>query len=138
MSDGERGREARKRLRRGGATNLWQRFAALIPMSCQIWSHFVFPKSRLLESLARDVVSTSIDESLTVPLSRCGGEIEDRQLQVATMEFGLSQVQVNCLAGKGRQFWPELLSACGMDGSTSDARLKLSGAVLALPIDKIS
>lgn len=54
------------------------------------------------------------------------------------MEFVLmcsSPAQVNCLAGRGRRFWPELLIACG---STSDARLKLSGAALPQPINKIS
>lgn len=56
------------------------------------------------------------------------------------MEFvqeGLSPLPVNCLAGRGRRFWPELLSVCGM-GPTSDARLKLSGAALPQPINKIS
>lgn len=48
------------------------------------------------------------------------------------MEFvlgELSPLQVNRLAGRGRRFWPELLSAL-RDGSTSDARLKLAGAAL--------
>lgn len=49
--------------------------------------------------------------------------------------YVLSPALVNCLAGRGRRFWPKLLSACG---STSDARLKLSGAALPQPINKIS